>query len=70
MEVYTSSPPNEDIVTHLAAITAEHTTLEKLLSWCTEQKPPIRIAAMITQDEFTSDVIVPLADVYLVYDTT
>lgn len=70
MEMQTLTSLDDTTQARLAAITADHTTLEKLLSWCLSQTPPLRFADMIAQDEFISDVIVPFEGVYLVYDTT
>ena len=51
-------------------VVATHTTLEKLLVWGMGQTPPVMIADIIAQDEFTNDILVPFNDVFLVYDTT
>ena len=45
-------------------------TLEELIRWCAEQTPPRTIADVITQDEYTHDVVVEDADRWLVFDTT
>jgi hypothetical protein len=51
-----------------------HTGLNQVLAWCAtkpkEQVHPQYAAEVITQDEFTHDVIVPYRGVFLVYDTT
>ena len=49
---------------------ASHTTLEKLMLWGVQQSPPVMIAEIIAQDEFTNDIVVPYDHLYLVYDTT
>jgi hypothetical protein len=51
-----------------------HTGLNQVLAWVA-QKPkdevhPHYVAEVITQDEFTHDVIVPYRNIFLVYDTT
>lgn len=53
---------------------AEHKTLGHVLDWA-GRKPkneiiPGIVAEVITQDEFTHDVIVPFRSLFLVYDTT
>lgn len=53
---------------------AGHKGLADVLVWAAtkprnEVHPQI-VAEVITQDEFTHDVIVPYRDVFLVYDTT
>ena len=50
---------------------AEHATLERVLGWGRTQVPPRRVEEIITQDEFTHDVLVPLDNSqYLAYDVT
>jgi len=53
---------------------AKHKTLGRVLSWA-NTKPkgeflPQIVAEVVTQDEFTHDVIVPYKKIFLVYDTT
>ena len=51
-----------------------HTGLNQVLAWAaTKPKGEVHpqfVAEVITQDEFTHDVIVPYRDIFLVYDTT
>jgi hypothetical protein len=51
-----------------------HKGLADVLAWAaTKPKSdvhPQTVAEVITQDEFTHDVIVPYRDIFLVYDTT
>ncbi|MDQ6788775.1 MAG: hypothetical protein M3033_18390 [Acidobacteriota bacterium] len=51
-----------------------HKTLGQVLSWASSKPKgeflPQVVAEVITQDEFTHDVIVPYKDLFLVYDTT
>jgi len=51
-----------------------HKGLADVLAWAaTKPKADVHpqiVAEVITQDEFTHDVIVPYRDVFLVYDTT
>ena len=53
---------------------ANHKTLGQVLTWA-GAKPkadflPQIVAEVITQDEFTHDVIIPYKNLFLVYDTT
>ncbi len=58
-------------VDELLAVLTEHTTLERVLAWCRLQTPPLGLAEIVTQDEYTHDVLLPLADgLVLVYDVT
>jgi hypothetical protein len=46
-------------------------TLEELLRWARDRIPPVLVEQVVTQDEFTHDVLVPWPDgLTLVYDTT
>ena len=49
---------------------ADHTTLERALDWGRRQQPPLSVETILTQDEYTHDVLVPYGGRYLVYDTT
>ena len=58
----------------LAAELAEHKTLKRVLIWAgskpkTDFLPQI-VAEVVTQDEFTHDVVVPYKNLFLVYETT
>ena len=55
----------------LQAAVAGHATLERVLEWGRTHTPPRRVEEIITQDEFTHDVLVPLDNSqYLAYDVT
>jgi hypothetical protein len=46
-------------------------TLEPVLEWMRAQDPPRVVSEIVTQDEYTHDVVVPWADLLvLVFDTT
>jgi hypothetical protein len=45
-------------------------TLAHLLRWAREQTPPVRVADIVTQDEYTHDIVVPFGDTFLSFDTT
>ncbi len=51
-----------------------HKSLRDVLAWAAtkpkEDVHPQFVAEVITQDEFTHDVIVPYQNLFLVYDTT
>jgi len=53
----------------LAAVIATHTSLERALN-CGTQRPPLAVEAILTQDVYTHDVLIPFENRYLVYDTT
>jgi hypothetical protein len=55
----------------LAPVVAEHRGLDDIFAWGRLQSPPVVPADVIKQDEFTHDVLVPLASGnWLVYGTT
>ena len=54
----------------LAAAVATQTSLEMVLNWGRAQRPPTDIESVLTQDEYTHDVLIPFEGRYLVYDTT
>ena len=53
---------------------ANQKTLGQVLTWASSQPKKDFlsqiVAEVVTQDEFTHDVVVPYKDVFLVYDTT
>jgi hypothetical protein len=49
------------------AVAAQH-MLHEVVAWMATQGPDTELARIVDQDEFTNDVIVRLADVWLVYD--
>jgi hypothetical protein len=62
---------NDAQIAELAAEVGGHTTLEQVLHWGLSHKPPRRVEEIVTQDEYTHDVLVPLAaPLYLAYDVS
>jgi hypothetical protein len=61
---------DEPTRSRLAETVAAHTSLERVLKWGREQRPPLEIESILTQDEYTHDVLIPFEGRYLVYDTT
>lgn len=46
-------------------------TLEAVMQWAFARKPPAELLAVVTQDEYTHDIVIRVApDVFLVFDTT
>lgn len=61
----------DEIMAEIRDFAASHTGLKTVLDWCLAQHPPIHDTSVVTQDEFTHDLIVPLpSGLYLVYDST
>ena len=45
-------------------------TLADVLAWGARQVPRVNVAEIVTQDEYTHDVVLPFAELYLSFDTT
>lgn len=45
-------------------------TLAGLIRWCNAQSPRKQVTDIITQDEYTHDVVLSFGDAYLSFDTT
>jgi len=45
-------------------------TLGDLMSWCAAQSPHAQISEIVTQDEYTHDVVLPFGSSFLSFDTT
>jgi hypothetical protein len=55
----------------LAALLTDHRTLERALRYWLGQSPPVDVADVIAQDEYTHDVLVAMPDgLTLVYEAT
>jgi hypothetical protein len=54
----------------LASAIADQTTLELALDWARALSPPRGVESVLTQDEYTHDVVIPTGTRWLVYDTT
>lgn len=69
---YADLPENE--FAELAEVLAKHKTLGQTLNWTALQPKddflPQIVAEVVTQDEFTHDVVIPYKNLFLVYDTT
>jgi hypothetical protein len=61
---------NRDLARFRIAL-RELRTLDSVLGWMTVQEPPRAVSNIVTQDEYTHDVIVPWSErLVLVFDTT
>lgn len=45
-------------------------TLAALMRWCAEQLPRVQFSEIVTQDEYTHDVVLPFGAAFLSFDTT
>jgi hypothetical protein len=71
LSTHTDNPISESRLTKIQNSVSQHKTLEHIMSWAFQQQPPLIVEDMISQDEFSIDVIVRYdADLYLVYGVT
>jgi hypothetical protein len=74
MKVTNLANLSENDFAELENVLAKHKSLGQVLGWANtlpkERFCKTIVAEVITQDEYTHDVIVPFQDVFLVYDTT
>jgi hypothetical protein len=61
---------DESARARLAAIVALQSSLQSVLDWGRQQTPCVDIESILTQDEYTHDVLIPFEGRYLVYETT
>jgi hypothetical protein len=46
-------------------------TLEQVMQWAFARRPPAELSTVVTQDEFTHDVVIKVeTELFLVFDTT
>lgn len=74
MKIFNLAEITENEFAKLENELAKHKTLGRVLTWASAKPKgdflPQIVAEVITQDEFTHDVIVPYKNLFLVYDTT
>lgn len=71
LEQHSNTSIVESKVAKIQAIVSSHHNLEEITRWVFSQQPPIQLLDMITQDEFSIDVMIRYdADLYLVYGVT
>lgn len=60
-----------EVVRELASELAHLFTLADILAWVRRGTPPRQVAEIVTQDEYTHDVVLPAdRDHFLVFDAT
>ena len=60
-----------ELVRQLAFELAQLFTLADVLAWARRARPQRQVEEIVTQDEYTHDVVLPLDDsLFLVFDTT
>ena len=62
-------PP--EVFDRIAEDVASHRSIKHAIDWMARQNPPLFPAGMVTQDEFSHDILIACRDgLWLVYDTT
>jgi hypothetical protein len=71
VELSTEAPLAASIRAEIAELVSGQKTLEDVVRWGLRCAPPVLVADVVVQDEYTHDVVVPHpSGVWLVYDTT
>lgn len=71
VEVSRTGDVAPDAFTDLAAALRTRRTLADVLAWARRETPPRTVTEIITQDEYTHDVVIGFgARCWLVFDTT
>ena len=71
MEIENRAGVDAGTLRRLEALVAGQRTLEDVVRWGLSQEPPLLVADVVVQDEYTQDVVLPLpTSGFLVYDTT
>ncbi len=74
MKVLNNTDLPETEIAELERELADQKTLGQVLAWASAKPKgdflPQTVAEVVTQDEFTHDVVVPYKNIFLVYDTT
>ena len=69
--VFGVGPIPPDVVRRAEVALAARHTLADVLAWAREQTPPRSVAEIVTQDEYTHDVVVPFdGSHFLAFDAT
>jgi hypothetical protein len=68
--VRAAEPAASGIVPTVEQSFAHTHTLADVLAWGARQTPRVNVTEIVTQDEYTHDVVLPFAEFYLSFDTT
>jgi len=58
------------VAERVTSLFCETQTLADVLQWANAQRPVVRVLEIVTQDEFTHDVVVPFGSAFLSFDAT
>lgn len=68
--VRAAEPASSDTLLSVERTFAPCLTLADVLAWAARQTPRVSVSEIVTQDEYTHDVVLPFAGHYLSFDTT
>jgi hypothetical protein len=61
----------DEVLSHITTALGRHRSIKEAVVWLAAHDPPIAPAGMVTQDEYSHDIIVPYpGGLWLVYDST
>jgi hypothetical protein len=61
---------DERVLADVQRVFATCVTLADVLRWAGQQIPRAHVAEIVTQDEYTHDVVLPFGPAFLSFDTT
>lgn len=70
VSVRAAEPDAAPIVSSVEQTFGQTHTLADVLAWGARQVPRVNVSEIVTQDEYTHDVVLPFAEFYLSFDTT
>lgn len=70
VSIRVAEPGVADVLAHVEKTFAQCQKLADLLRWCQSQRPYVHVTEIVTQDEYTHDVILPFGAVFVTFDTT
>ena len=70
VSIRAAEPVASDVLTRVGDAFARCLTLADVMRWCQSQTPYVHFAEIVTQDEYTHDVVLPFGAVFLSFDTT
>jgi hypothetical protein len=65
-----AEPVEQRVIDAATEAFAAYHTLADLMRWCERQQPRAQVTEIITQHEYTHDVVLPFGQVFLAFDTT
>ena len=62
---------SSEVVDLASSVFRQRPTLAGVLQWCRAERPPVLVKEIVTQDEYTHDVVIPFGPAaWLASDTT